>query len=438
MINKYRKTLVLGIIVLFISMSVVPSNATNLVVKNPSTTSSINNILYVGGSGQDNFTKIQDAIDNASDGDTVFVYDDSSPYYENLVIDRSINLIGENRNTTVIDGSSDRDSSCVTIISSKVNLNGFTLDNSPWINAYGVRISQGNENIITNNIITHNNIGIYIFSSGDQKTNKNIISNNIIKNCDDTGLNILRSSDNVITHNIIHNCISDGRYGGGIHVSHGENNIISYNDIRYNGVGIDSWKSNNIIIKFNNVISNYIGIFTFVFYNIVTIKNNNIYQNIRRDVINYYINQSLNVKFNGNYWGKPRFLPKITPGLRFIYLFSIRLTDPYGYYYYLPIYFPIPIVNIDWRPAKAPNDINVIKHKWVLQKINISCYSILKSRSSLEFSNDKDIFYFLPDISILITERYQYNKFNLNLLIFLPYYYIIIRALQTITSDIGR
>jgi hypothetical protein len=32
--------------------------------------------LYVGGSGEGNYTKIQDAIDNASKGDTVFVYDE--------------------------------------------------------------------------------------------------------------------------------------------------------------------------------------------------------------------------------------------------------------------------------------------------------------------------------------------------------------------------
>ena len=31
------------------------------------------NTLYVGGSGPGNFTKIQDAIDNASNGKTVFV-----------------------------------------------------------------------------------------------------------------------------------------------------------------------------------------------------------------------------------------------------------------------------------------------------------------------------------------------------------------------------
>jgi len=38
--------------------------------------------LYVGGSGPNNYTSIQDAINDASDGDTIYVYDDSSPYHE--------------------------------------------------------------------------------------------------------------------------------------------------------------------------------------------------------------------------------------------------------------------------------------------------------------------------------------------------------------------
>ena len=37
------------------------------------------NISYVGGSGPGNYSKIQDAIENATKGDTVFVFDDSSP-----------------------------------------------------------------------------------------------------------------------------------------------------------------------------------------------------------------------------------------------------------------------------------------------------------------------------------------------------------------------
>jgi len=46
--------------------------------------------LYVGGSGPGNYTKIQDAIDNATSGDTVFVY--NGVYYENVIVNKTINL----------------------------------------------------------------------------------------------------------------------------------------------------------------------------------------------------------------------------------------------------------------------------------------------------------------------------------------------------------
>ena len=38
--------------------------------------------LYVGGSGPGNYTKIQDAINNAIDGDTIYVY--SGTYNGNI------------------------------------------------------------------------------------------------------------------------------------------------------------------------------------------------------------------------------------------------------------------------------------------------------------------------------------------------------------------
>ncbi|UCD13584.1 MAG: hypothetical protein JSW60_08515, partial [Thermoplasmatales archaeon] len=96
-----KKGLAIGIILLFLSVSVIPSTGTTV---EKSSISFDGNTLYVGGDGPGNYTKIQDAIDDASDGDTVFVYDDSSPYQQEsyLNIEKSINLIGEDRDTTVI------------------------------------------------------------------------------------------------------------------------------------------------------------------------------------------------------------------------------------------------------------------------------------------------------------------------------------------------
>ena len=60
--------------------------------------------LYVGGSGAGNYTTIQSAIDDANSGDTVFVY--SGIYFENVIVNKTISLTGEDRNSTIIDGLS--------------------------------------------------------------------------------------------------------------------------------------------------------------------------------------------------------------------------------------------------------------------------------------------------------------------------------------------
>ena len=64
------------VVILLIGVSVIPS--TGNLVEQTSMTANRGDTLYVGGSGYGNYTKIRYAIENASDGDTVFVYDDSS------------------------------------------------------------------------------------------------------------------------------------------------------------------------------------------------------------------------------------------------------------------------------------------------------------------------------------------------------------------------
>ena len=84
----FRKELVLVIIILFVGASVVPMvMGTN------------GSIIYVDDGGAD-YICIQDAIDNAADGDTIYVF--NRTYNENIVIDKTIYLIGENRDSTII------------------------------------------------------------------------------------------------------------------------------------------------------------------------------------------------------------------------------------------------------------------------------------------------------------------------------------------------
>ena len=81
-----RKCLAVGIILLFVGTCIIPAIAQES--EKPSQSTSRGNWLYVGGSGPGNYSKIQDAINASSNGDTVFVYDDSSPYLENLIINK--------------------------------------------------------------------------------------------------------------------------------------------------------------------------------------------------------------------------------------------------------------------------------------------------------------------------------------------------------------
>jgi parallel beta-helix repeat protein len=120
-----KKCLAIGIILLFVGTGIIPAMAQDTEKPLPA---SREKWLRVGGSGPGNYSKIQDAIDDASNKDTVYVYDDSSPYYENVFVYKSINLIGEDAKNTVINGMGIDDPLWVN--TSYVNIRGFTVTNS--------------------------------------------------------------------------------------------------------------------------------------------------------------------------------------------------------------------------------------------------------------------------------------------------------------------
>jgi len=108
----WKKIVGIFIVCLFIGTILLPTISSSEIIK----TCRFGITLYVGGSGPGNYTRIQDAIDDASDGDTVFVY--SGIYYENIIINKTISLEGENRDKPVIDG--DKHNDVVTIASDYV------------------------------------------------------------------------------------------------------------------------------------------------------------------------------------------------------------------------------------------------------------------------------------------------------------------------------
>jgi len=79
--------------------------------------------LYVNENGSVGFSSIQDAIDNASSGDTVFVY--NGTYNGNIVIDKTINLTGESRDNSIINGEGS--GIVVNITADWVNMSSFTI-----------------------------------------------------------------------------------------------------------------------------------------------------------------------------------------------------------------------------------------------------------------------------------------------------------------------
>ncbi len=131
--------------------------------------------LYVGGTGDGNYSTIQDAINASSSGDIIFVY--SGSYNESIDINKSVSLIGENKDTTIINGKNESD--VVSIIVPMINITGFMIRSS-IVSASGVKILYtSNLNKIYGNIISNNNFGITVIGSNNNFVFNNTISNNL-------------------------------------------------------------------------------------------------------------------------------------------------------------------------------------------------------------------------------------------------------------------
>jgi parallel beta-helix repeat protein len=257
---------------------------------------SFGNILYVGGNGPGNYSKINDAYNDANPDDTIFVY--KGTYYEKLIIEKTVKLIGEDKNSTKIIYNS-KHWYPIRIKAPNVVISGFTIYNpNPDLIAY-LSIYNKSYNVSISDCIFYNSplhfdkgsVGICIADSSHNRISNctflynddegiclnigsyyNIIENCVFSHCD-MGVEIRNSSFNLIdnctmkdgrtgihsiypdrpsSNNIIQNCkIFNNEYDG-IYLTHTYNNII-YNcslDNNWNyGIHVTGRSYNNLIVK---------------------------------------------------------------------------------------------------------------------------------------------------------------------------------------------
>lgn len=210
------------------------------------------NIVRVPG----DFSTIQEAINAAENGSTILV--DSGVYFEHVTINKTLTLLGADKENTIIDGSND--GNVIVITADNVLVDGFTMRNSSR-GLDGLRLVSSTGSIVRGNVITLNGwAGIEL----DDSTN-NTVSDNVVSSTgfDAGGGDVLwgdaimlsSSSNNTISNNVIADSFESG-----IHLETSYGNSVFGNTLQNNSIGIAEPFSGNNTFFHNNFIRNYVPI----------------------------------------------------------------------------------------------------------------------------------------------------------------------------------
>lgn len=218
------------------------------------------------GTREHPYQSITNALEHAKDGDTIFVH--NGTYYEHVVVNKSVSLLGEDRDSAIVDGN--RTGNVISIITDYVSITGFNLKsggmgpedygsgifvdatargvniscNTIMYNYYGIRLQHSDSNTVSGNTITNNYDGISLYSSDDNMVSSNTVSSNIYG-----GISLSYSGVNVVSGNTI-----TSNYNG-ITLEFSSDNVVSGNTIfSNNNYGVSLYGSSNTIYlnNFNN------------------------------------------------------------------------------------------------------------------------------------------------------------------------------------------
>jgi len=197
--------------------------------------------INVDDGGGAEYTSIQEAINAANISDTIQI--ESGTYQENIIINKTLSLIGSGKDSTFLLGMSSTQNT-VKIISDYVYLSGLSIDNiqGQAMQYHSIFIQSSQYCTITDNLVKNGENGIYLISSNNNNINNNTVQNNYQKGIRLSGSNINNISNNIIQSN-----------GDGLYTTTSYSNEVFENSIINNGIGITlSAGSNNNFVYQND------------------------------------------------------------------------------------------------------------------------------------------------------------------------------------------
>jgi parallel beta-helix repeat protein len=224
----------------------------------------------VDDDGPADFHTIQEAINAAWDGDTIFVK--SGTYYEGVVVNKTVSLIGENVETTILNGQDS--AATISITADNAHVSGFSVTST----STGVLLRSSGCVFSGNDIASNGEYGISIdwgFSSNNVLTG-NTITGSRYGICFNDDYNGCWFCNNTITENRLSDNANAGIvFFGSYSMGDSSYNVISGNALENSTVGIQMmWGWFNTVLK-NQIVSSEDGM-CFVVNRYSTISENSI------------------------------------------------------------------------------------------------------------------------------------------------------------------
>jgi parallel beta-helix repeat protein len=202
--------------------------------------------LTVDITGSGDYTSIQAAVNNASDGDTIIVY--QGTYTENVNVNKELTIVSESDNPedTIIQAEDSTDH-VFEVTASNVTINGFSIKGTNYAGKAGIVLFRAVNCSINNNNLSNNVFGIRLIDSSNNKLNSNIASGNT-----NAGIALVYLSSN----NELKDNTASGNAGTGINLDESNGNKLINNEVSNNGAGIILVDSNNNKLTNNKISSN--------------------------------------------------------------------------------------------------------------------------------------------------------------------------------------